>query len=69
LGSCDVYLFEDNLDNTVTYKDHVGSNAVTGIYAFTNIADNDAQYLVVAFLDGSPNRMDVTDHLLQPVAA
>jgi len=69
LGSCDVYLFKDNLDNTVTYKDHVVSNAVTGIYAFTNIADNDAQYLVVAFLDGSPNRMDVTDHVLQPVAA
>lgn len=68
LGSVDCYLYKDNLDNTITFKGHVVSNAGTGVYSFTGIADNDANYLVVFIKDDSPHVMDVTDHVLQPVA-
>lgn len=68
LGSCPCYLFKDNQDNTLTYVGYVLSNAVTGAYSFTGIGDSDAQYIVVAWKDGSPNVFDVTDHVLQPVA-
>lgn len=67
LGSCDCYLYKDNLDNTITFKAYIVSNAVTGAYSFTGISDNDAQYLVVFINDTGTNRFDVTDHVLQPV--
>lgn len=67
LGSCECYLYKDNGDSTITFKDHVVSNAVTGIYDFTGISDNDAQYLVVGIEDSGTNRFDVTDNVRQPV--
>ena len=69
LGFCDVVLFKDNLDNTVTFIDIDFSAAGTGAYSFTGIADNDPQYFVIAWWeDGTADKMDVTDHVLQPVA-
>jgi len=67
LVSVDCYLYKDNQDNTVTFKDHVVSDGATGAYSFTGIADNDAQYIVVFIKDDSPHVFDVTDHVLQPV--
>ncbi len=67
LGSVDCYLYKDNGDNTLTFVDHVVSNASTGAYSFTGIGDNDAAYLVVFIKDDSPHVFDVTDHVLQPV--
>jgi len=64
LGSCECYLFKDNLDNTLTFVDYALSNASTGAYTFT-IFDGDAQYLVVAWKDDTPHIFDVTDHVLQ----
>ena len=66
LGSCECYLFKDNQDDTLTYEDYVLSNAVTGVYSFTGLTDDDAQYIVVAWKDDSPHVFDVTDHVLQP---
>ncbi len=62
------YLLKDNLDNTLTFLQHVTSDG-GGNYSFTGIADDDPQYLVYAFKDGSPNVFDATDHVLQPVLA
>lgn len=67
LGSVDCYLYKDNGDNTISFKDHVVSNAVTGAYSFTGITDNDAAYFVVFIKDDTPHVFDVTDHVLQPV--
>lgn len=66
LGEVECYLFKDNGDNTLTYLDYQLSNVSTGVYLFTEIADNDAAYLVVAWKDDSPHVFDVTDHVLQP---
>lgn len=66
LGSCECFLFKDNQDNTLTFIDYVLSNAVTGVYSFTGLLDNDAQYLVYAVKDNSPHIFDTTDHVLQP---
>jgi len=68
LGSCECFLFKDNQNNTLTFKDYTTSNASTGVYSFTGISDNDAQYLVYAVKDNSPHVFDVTDHVLSPVA-
>ncbi len=67
LGSVDCYLYKDNGDNTVTFKNHVVSNVSTGAYTFTGILDNDVAYFVVFIKDDTPHVMDVTDHVLQPV--
>jgi len=68
LGSVKCYLYKDNLDNTISFKDYVLSNAGTGAYSFTGIADNDSAYLVVYLKDDTPHVMDVSDHNLTPVA-
>lgn len=62
LGSCDCYLFKDNGDNTAVYIGHQVSNASTGAYSFSTYAGS--TYFVVAFKDGSPAVMDVTDRTL-----
>lgn len=67
LGSCLCFLCKDNQDTTCSYIAYVLSNSVTGAYLFSGIADNDAQYFVISWKDGSPNVFDVTDHVLQPV--
>lgn len=68
LGSCECYLFKDNLDNTLTYVAYTLSDAGTGAYSFTGIYDESAQYIVVAWKDDTPHIFDVTDHVLLPVA-
>lgn len=67
LVSCECYLFKDNQDNSLTYVGYDESDGVTGAYSFTGIADNDSQYIVVAWKDDSPHVFDVTDYVLQPV--
>ncbi len=68
LGSVDCYLWKDNQDDTITFVDHVVSNAVTGAYTFPAIVDNDSQYFVVFIKDDTPHVFDVTDHVLTPEA-
>jgi len=58
LGSCDVYLFRDNGNDTATYIAYVESNAVTGAYSFTVFPGS--VYFVVAFKGGATPVMDVT---------
>ena len=58
LGSCDVYLFRDNGNDTATYIAYQESNAVTGAYSFTVFPGS--AYFVVAFLGGATPVMDVT---------
>ena len=68
LGSCDCFLIKNPSTGNMTPLDHVVSNATTGAYSFTGIGDNDAEYLVIAWKDGTPNVMDCTDWVLTPVA-
>lgn len=68
LGSVDCYLYKDNQDNTVTFVDYVVSNVSTGVYSFTGLTDNDAQYIVVGIEDSGTNRFDMTDNVRTPVA-
>jgi len=49
-----------------TQVDHTTSDASTGAFIFTGIADNDPSYNIVAYKDGSPNAFDVSDRNLQP---
>lgn len=65
LGTCECFLVKDNLDDTYTFVAYQQSNG-SGVYNFTGIVDNDANYQVIAWKDGSPNVFDVTDHVLQP---
>lgn len=65
LGSCECYLVKDNLDDTYTFIAYQLSNG-SGVYNFTGITDNDANYQVISWKDGTPV-MDCTDHVLQPV--
>lgn len=58
LGSCDVYLFRDNGNDTATYIAYVESNSVTGAYSFTVFPGS--SYFVVAFKGGATPVMDVT---------
>ena len=58
LGSCDVYLFRDNGNDTATYIAYVESNAITGAYSFTVFPGS--AYFVVAFKGGATPVMDVT---------
>jgi len=67
LVSCKCYLFKDNQDDTLTYKDYALSDAGSGAYSFTGISDDDAQYIVVVWKDNTPHVFDTTDHVLQPV--
>ena len=66
LGSCHCFLVKDNGDDTCTYLDYQLSNAGTGVYDFTHIADNDSSYFVISWKDDTPHVFDVTDHVLQP---
>lgn len=66
LGDCECYLVKDNLDDTYTFIAYQLSNSGTGVYSFTGLADNDANYQVIAWKDGTPV-MDVTDKVLVPV--
>ncbi|MCG8432748.1 MAG: hypothetical protein MJA83_01805, partial [Gammaproteobacteria bacterium] len=67
LGSCEVYLFKDNGDDTLTWLRHVVS-ASDGTFTFSTISDDDAAYLIVAWKDDTPHVFDCTDHNLTPVA-
>jgi hypothetical protein len=62
LGSCDVYLFRDNGNDTATYIAYQESNAATGAYSFTVFPGS--TYFVVAFKGGATPVMDVTDRTL-----
>lgn len=64
--SCECFLFKDNEDDTLTFVDHTTSHGTTGVYTFSDVGDNDNQYIVYAFKDNSPHVFDVTDHVLQP---
>lgn len=66
LGSVDCYLYKDNLDNTLTFVDHVVSHASLGTFAFTGLLDNDPNYLIVFIKDNGSNVFDCTDHNLTP---
>lgn len=68
LGSCECYLVKDNLDNTFTFKAYQLSNAGTGVYTFTGLTDNDANYQVIAWKDDTPHVFDVTDWVITPEA-
>jgi len=68
LGSCKCYLFKDKIDNYLHYKDYTLSDVVTGVYSFTGISDNDAEFIVMAWKDNTPHVFDMSDHVLQPVA-
>lgn len=65
LGSCDVYLFRDNGNDTATYIAYVESNSVTGAYSFTVFPGS--TYFVVAFKGGATPVMDVTDRTVTAV--
>jgi len=65
LGSCDVYLFRDNGNDTATYIAYQESNSVTGAYSFTVFPGS--AYFVVAFKDGATPVMDVTDRTVTAV--
>lgn len=66
LGSCKCYLSKDNLDNTFIPMAYQLSDAGTGIYVFGGLLDNDPNYQVIGWKDGSPNIFDVTDWILTP---
>ena len=65
LGSCDVYLFRDNGNDTPTYIAYQESNSVTGAYSFTVFPGS--AYFVVAFKGGATPVMDVTDRTVTAV--
>lgn len=58
LGSCDVYLFRDNGNDTATYIAYVESGVADGTYSFTVFPGS--SYFVVAFKGGATPVMDVT---------
>jgi hypothetical protein len=62
LGSCVVYLFRENGNNSATFIAYQLSNAVTGAYSFTVFPGS--AYFVVAFKGGATPVMDVTDRTL-----
>lgn len=68
LGSVDVGLFKKDVSSPPDYVfvESQVSNAVTGAYSFTVEEDNDAQFMVVGNLQGSPDRMDTTTNELTP---
>ncbi len=66
LGSVKCFLYKDNGAAPVTYVDYVLSHVTTGAYSFTNIADNDPNYIVVGTKADTPHVFDVTDHNLLP---
>ena len=65
LGSCDVYLVKDQGSDVFAYVDYQLSNASTGAFTFTT-PDNDPNYQIIAFKDGSPNLMDCTEWTITP---
>lgn len=62
LGSCDVYLFRDNGNDTATYIAYQESNSSTGAYSFTVFPGS--AYFVAAFKGGATPVMAVTDRTL-----
>jgi len=64
LNNVECFLFEDNLDKTLTFKESVLSNQ-SGIASFS-VSDTNPNYTVVARRDDDPHIMDVTDFTLQP---
>ena len=68
LGGCDCYLLKYNSGTDIfTQVDFVTSNASTGAYSFTAMADNDPYYAVAFYLSGTPDLFDITDRNLIPV--
>lgn len=68
LGSCECYVFKDLGNNTLVYKGYALSDPSTGAYSVTGLSDDDANYIVVGWKDDTPHVLDVSDHVLQPVA-
>ena len=68
LGECKCFLVKDNGDDTYTPIAYQLSNVSTGAYSFTGLTDGSSVYQVIAWKDDSPHVMDVTDHVLVPVA-
>lgn len=69
LGSCDVYLVKDGGDDTFSFIDHVTSNATTGAFTFSSVADNDPNYQIISFKDGTTDVMDCTEITITPTEA
>lgn len=65
LGSCDVYLFRDNGDDSPTYIAYVESDPTTGAYSFTVFPGS--SYFCVGFKSGATPKMDATDRTLVAV--
>ena len=65
LGTCNLSLMKDNLDDTCTVVDYTTSDG-SGDYSFSGIVDDDAQYQIYAWKDDSPHIFDITDHVLLP---
>jgi hypothetical protein len=65
LGSCHVFVFKDNGDDTLTFIGHATSNATTGAWSVTT-PDTDDAYIAYAFKDDSPHVFDVTYRTCQP---
>ncbi len=65
LGTCEVYCFKDNGDNTLSYIGYDQSDG-SGNFSITGISDNDSAYLLYAYKADSPHVFDVSDHVVQP---
>lgn len=69
-GSVDVYLMKYNSGTHLfTQIDHVISDASTGAFTFSAIADNNPSYNIIAFKDGSPHTYDCSDRTIQPIGS
>lgn len=66
LGSCDVYCWKKNGNDSWVFIGYQVSNATTGAYSFAT-EDTDASYMVVASKADTPHVFDVTDYVLAPV--
>jgi len=63
LGSCQVFLFKDNQDGTISFVNQAVSNVSTGVYSF-EVANGNQEYIVMAWKDSIPHVFDVTDHVI-----
>ncbi len=66
LGGCQVSLFKHAGSGVYSFIATQVSDATTGAYDFTGIADNDPDYFITSRKIGSPNVFDCTDSNLQP---
>ena len=66
LGSCKVFLLQDNLDDTVSQIDFQTSNG-SGVFSFMGIEDASSTYILMVWKDDTPHVFDVSDHNITPV--